>query len=50
MAILTLSQTSCLRLLKCRFSLGKLYGGDVRPRVSDGFVDGLIELKVGDPF
>jgi len=27
MAILTLSQTSCLQLLKCQFSLGKLYGG-----------------------
>jgi len=32
MAILTLSQTSCLRLLKCQFSLGKLYGGFVRPQ------------------
>ena len=37
MAILTLSQTSCLRLLKCQFSLGKLDGGVVRPRWADVF-------------
>jgi len=49
MAILTLSQTSCLRLLKWRFSLGKLYGGIVRPQWVMALLR-LYGLKVGDPF
>jgi len=29
---MSLSQTSCLALLKAMDDLGKLYGGDVRPQ------------------
>jgi len=46
---MSLSQTSCLALLKAIDDLGKLYGGVVRPQWVMALLR-LYELKVGDPF